>query len=340
MTPGIRVENCLEKGYAPRGYQLADFTVIRTDGVWHLFHIPRVPNRDNWGGHPANEHWFGHAVSRDLDTWFTLDPVLTNDPHLPHESGSLWAPFVLEHEGTFYMFYTGISEHISGRLVWPASRHGALPPSYPAQILCLATSQDPELQKWTRYPGNPICPVLDWHLHNPDGSAHAMRDPHVVRVGGHFLLAYTTVHKNGCPAVGGLVSTDLFHWEDIGPILYRPMPPYAWHPESVNIQQLADGRWVMLPNCSPGLEYRFSADPHDWHGSVPTLVERSDGGDRNHPGGIEILQRNDKEGRWLVAWFEDGNNYMFIGELDIAANPWQLRRIRERRQLQKWADPP
>lgn len=330
-----RVEDCLEKGYAPRGYALADFTVIRTGGLWHLFHIPRNPHPECWGYHPANEHWFGHAVSRDLDTWITLDPVLANDPSLPQENGHLWAPFVLEHEGTFYMYYAGVGERVSQRLAWPNSALAAHPPSPPYQTMCMATSKDPELQKWTRYKGNPILAGSDWHWHNPDGTVHNIRDPHVVWVGSHFLMAYTAMYKNGCPAVGGMVSTDLLHWEDIGPILYRPMPPYPWHPESVNIQPLADGRWAMLPSCSPGLEYRISRDPHDWHESTPTLVEYVDG-EGKQPAGIEVLRRRDEEGRWLVAWFEVENNRLFIGELDLSSTPWRMHRIRDRRELSDW----
>jgi hypothetical protein len=93
----------------------------------------------------------------------------------------------------------------------------------------------------------------------------------------------------------------------------------------------------MLPSCSPGFEYRISHDPHHWHDTTGTLVDYADG-DRALPAGIEILQRNDKEGRWLIAWFEDGINHLFIGELNISTNPWRMHRIRSSRQLQEWQE--
>jgi len=35
------VHGCLSGGYAPNGYELADFSIIRKNGLFHLFHIPQ-----------------------------------------------------------------------------------------------------------------------------------------------------------------------------------------------------------------------------------------------------------------------------------------------------------
>lgn len=48
------IDDGVARGYAPPGYGLADFSVIRHGGMFHLFHIPRVPG--NHCLHPVNEH--------------------------------------------------------------------------------------------------------------------------------------------------------------------------------------------------------------------------------------------------------------------------------------------
>ncbi len=313
---GIRkaatVTDCLENGYAPRGYGLADFTIVRMNGIFHAFHIPRVPG--NACTHPANEHWIAHAVSEDLDTWLTRDPVLFNDPSNEYETSHVWAPFVHVKEHEAYMFYTGLSNE-------------------PSQVLCMAVSTDPDLSVWEKTDLNPITPLegFGWHWRNEEGHTRHARDPHLVWVEDHWLLAYTAMHKNGCPAVGGLVSDDLKQWEDIGPIFYRPMDPAVWHPESVNIQQLENGKWVLIPSQSPGLEYYISDDPHHWHGIKRRQIEYADG-DNRQPMALEVISKS-SDGTWLTAFFERDNNRMFIGRLDINKDPWKLKRIREQGEL-------
>lgn len=309
------VTDCVRQGYAPLGYGLADFTVIRTGGKFHLFHIPRV--HGNECIHPANEHWFGHAVSEDLDTWVTGHPPLAVEPAHYFESAHIWAPFVLEHQGVFYMYYTGLSQE-------------------PTQVLCLATSIDPNLNLWQRYEGNPLIPLggFDWHWKNRHGHLRQGRDPHVVQVDDHFLMAYTTMHANGCPAVGGLVSRDLKKWDDIGPILYRPMRPHGWMPESVNIQPLPDGKWILIPSFGPGLEYYLSDDPHYWHDAEPVPIDYH-GSPNDEPMGPEVLCRDDRKGEWLVAFFERAHHRFFLGVLRMDGK-WRLDRLKDRSQVEPW----
>jgi sucrose-6-phosphate hydrolase SacC (GH32 family) len=265
---------------------------------------------------PANEHWIGHATSTDLDTWVTGDPVLYADPALAHESSHVWAPFVLDHPEGALMAYTGLSLE-------------------PSQVICLARSTDPDLRVWHKLPGNPLFPHngLDWHFRNAWGHVRMGRDPHLVAVGDHHLLAYTGMHRNGCPVVGGMVSHDLAHWEDIGPILYRPMTPGGWMPESVNIQALPDGRWALIASISPGLDYYLADDPHHWHGLQPQRVTCASG-DPHDLVAPEIIAQRD--GIWLVAFFLNSCNRLFIGTLDTTADPWHLRRVTDPAEIADW----
>lgn len=303
------VRDCVARGYAPHGYTVADFSIIRNDGTYHLFHIPRVD-----GGRPivpGHEHWFGHAISQDLDTWTTQDPVLYAKPANCYESSHIWAPFVIRGPESFTMFYTGLT-------------------TAAAQCLCAARSTDPDLKIWERCETNPITPLtgFTWHWKNHQGHTRHARDPHVVKVDDHYLMVYTSMHRNGCPVVGGLVSEDLLHWEDIGPVLYRPLKDEVrWLPESVNVQQLADGKWVLMPSVSPGITYYIADTPHSWHGVEPQKIDylSSDG---DQIGGIEVLARDDENGLWLTAFFGDGR--LLLGMLDITAEPWSLQRIVDR----------
>ncbi|MBU8902684.1 MAG: hypothetical protein KOO69_08090, partial [Victivallales bacterium] len=159
-----------------------------------------------------------------------------------------------------------------------------------------------------------------------EGNVRHARDPHVIKVDNHYLLVYTAMHKNGCPAVGGMISNDLLHWEDIGPILYRPMPSKDWLPESINIQALDDGNWILIASQSPGLEYYISSDPHHWHDIEPQSIEFING-DKDQVVAPEIIMKNDSTQEWLIAFFESNNNRMFLGMLDLKTEPWTLKKI-------------
>lgn len=310
------VGDCLARGYAPKGYGLADFSILIHNGWFHLFHIPRVPG--NSCIHPANEHWIGHAVSKDLDSWVTCNPALCIEPANYFESAHVWAPFVFDTGEDTYMFYTGLSQE-------------------PSQVLCVAHAEDPDLTIWKRNVSNPIVPIegFDWHWLNSKGHVRHARDPHVVKTGEGYLLAYTAMHRDGCPAVGGLFSSDLQKWEDIGPILYRPMQPAPWLPESVTIQPLGGGRWVLMPSQSPGIEYYISNDPYCWHDATASSIEYADGAEEQ-PMALEIISTEHAD-MWLVCFFERGNNRFFVGTLETGRHPWRLKRIRRKDDLQPWS---
>lgn len=100
----------------PSGRRSGDTFPIFRDGVWHLFHMaPPV---------------IAHHVSRDLLHWEARpDVVAPGAPGEPDCNGNATG-CVVEHRGTFYLFYTG------------------------NQNICLATS--PDLDHWTKHPRNPV----------------------------------------------------------------------------------------------------------------------------------------------------------------------------------------
>jgi beta-fructofuranosidase len=63
--------------------------------------------------------------------WEQLPIALAMDEH-PHDANGVWTGCVVEHDGKFYAFYTGI-----------------VPSEGFKQVQCLATSDD--LTTWTKY---------------------------------------------------------------------------------------------------------------------------------------------------------------------------------------------
>lgn len=180
-----------------------DFSIIRDQtGLWHIFSI----TGDFFEGHDwqpdGNERTFSHGTSRDLRHWKHHPPVLSiSDASYPDGKGkfedrNVWAPHVVHHDGTYYMFYTSVNKHVS-------------------QSISLATSKD--LFQWKKHPRNPVVTLEDaqWARWTRTGWADA-RDPAILKDGGRFYLYFTAHARDGGGAVGVCKSTDLIHWTTPG----------------------------------------------------------------------------------------------------------------------------
>ena len=95
-----------------------DFSLIRDhNGLWHVFSI----TGDFVGSHEwledGQERTFSHATSTDLRHWTWHEPVISisNDTYagcdLRFKDRNVWAPHVIRHGDTYYMFYTTINAH-------------------------------------------------------------------------------------------------------------------------------------------------------------------------------------------------------------------------------------
>ena len=72
------------------------------DGTWHLFGITHAEPSD-----ALDEDEFAHATSPALleRPWKKQPFALTVAPEAPWKEEHLWAPHVVAHGGTYYMFY-------------------------------------------------------------------------------------------------------------------------------------------------------------------------------------------------------------------------------------------
>ena len=178
-----------------------DFSIIKgPDGLWHVFSI----TGDFTLGHDwypdGQERTFSHGTSPDLRHWTYHAPVLSisDDPY-PDGNGeyknrNIWAPHVIEQDGTYYMFYTSVNE-------------------YASQTISIATSKD--LFNWVDHPGNPVFSLEDveWANWRRTGFS-SCRDPMVLADGGRFYLYVTAEAAQGEDR--GIVvvaeSEDLLNW--------------------------------------------------------------------------------------------------------------------------------
>jgi len=176
-----------------------DFTIIQDqEGLWHIFSI----TGDYFEGHDwqsdGNERTFSHGTSKDLRHWEYHTPVLCisendyPDGNGKYEDRGVWAPHIIYHKGTYYMFYTSVNEQVS-------------------QTISLATSKD--LFTWTKYDKNPIVTLEDaeWAYWRRDGWADC-RDPAILVDGNKFYMYCTVYAKDGRGTVSVCESSNLTHW--------------------------------------------------------------------------------------------------------------------------------
>ncbi|MFI1809077.1 family 43 glycosylhydrolase [Streptomyces sp. NPDC020422] len=162
---------------------LNDHTLLRAGGRWHLFGIVGDSAPPGRSPDSAKEVSFAHASAPSpYGPWTGHADALTVDPGY-HGEEHLWAPHVVEADGTYRMFYAA------------GGAEGA--------AINLATSTD--LFTWTRIPSGPLF------------RGRAARDPMVLRVGAEWVMYYTEVSaSDGRHLVCTRRSDDLLHWSEPG----------------------------------------------------------------------------------------------------------------------------
>ena len=231
------------------------------DGLWHLFGITHEDPFD-----PADEDDFAHATAKTLlqQPWDKLPFALSVAPEAPWREEHLWAPYVIEHDGLYYMFYcAGDADHSKYKL------H-------------LATS--PDMKLWTRHPENPM--VVD---------GYDARDPYLMRHGGKWLMYYTANSKpeGGNHIVALVESDDLLHWSERR-VVYTDTESgtFGGPTESPFVVQRGDKYYLFIgPRGGyDGTDVLVSDTPYEW--KVENLVGHI-------PSHAAEVVRDDKGGWWV-----------------------------------------
>ncbi len=287
------------------------FAVDEERGEVHLFHL-RAPRSL---GDPERRHQnarVGHAVSRDLRTWTDLGEALPPAPTGAVDDRASWTGSVVrDPDGTWRMFYTGLSEAEDGRI----------------QRVTCATSAD--LHTWQR---TDLRLEADRRWYEPQD----WRDPWVAwDADASLWRMYVCATEAGPGPADGrgvlamLTSPDLDHWE-AGPPVVAP-----GEFRQMEVPQLVpSGSRCALLFCSGDMDHsavrlgRGAAPEYGTHvvyGDSPAGPFRLDGdaflsGDNGPSLYAGRAIRHD--GRWwFLAWQRLDASGAFIGAL---SDPYAL----------------
>ncbi|MBN2211345.1 MAG: family 43 glycosylhydrolase [Sedimentisphaerales bacterium] len=296
-------QSFLEAGYAPPGGYVKDFSVIKHDGRYHLFHIDGRP--EERCGESGNEISFGHASTADLRHWIRHRmPLAVGDQ--PWENEHIWAPFVTKWKDKFYMFYMACGRNTPGVLTYAASD---------------------DLETWTKWLGGAIKTAQG-------------RDPFVRYGDDGTIYLYFSFNYGGLQVV---TSRDMQTWSEAKYILQNPRRAPAescsvhrrdnrwvlWYNDYIHC---ADPTGDFRP------VYIFSDDPEkfdpenlkvfNFTTTLPTQYGEKDWLEKRPiPVSIELLEKG--ENAWLVTYFRwhIDRFRLFIGVLRWDADPASIEEI-------------
>jgi len=261
--------------WSPERHQIGDPTVIRVGDEYHLF-SELAPLEVEPGARGVRV--VGHAVSRDLLRWEELPIALECGPPGGFDADSIYHMDVLVHEGTWYMFYTGLD--IAG----PGQR----------QAIGLATS--PDGITWRKHAGNPVLRAHPrWYeqaipreatYQEKDFGRLWFRDPVVVRdhAARRWVMLVVARDASRHPDVRGCLaratSDDLVHWEAHPP----GFSTGRFHTiETPSIFE-QDGRWYLIymthPSWGPPI---LATDPYQEAGDFYAVSEEGPSGPFRRP---------------------------------------------------------
>ncbi|MFI6831921.1 family 43 glycosylhydrolase [Kribbella sp. NPDC050241] len=254
-----------------------DHTLVqdRATGTWHVYAITHAEPAN-----PLDEKSFGHATAPTPNgPWTKQPPALIADPAAGESH--IWAPYVMYHEGTYYMFYA------------------AGTPDHTAYRMHLATSTD--LVHWTRDAANPL------FTDGFDG-----RDPMVRKVGDQWVMYYTA---NSTPAGGNHIvayrtSTDLKHWSDRQTAFQHPSTGTFGGPTESPFVVQRGTDWYLFVCCDGGYE---STKVYKSEDPLHFTVDQLAGTIPAHA--AEVVQDGQD---WYVTGAGWGKGGLFIAPLDFA----------------------
>lgn len=162
-------------------------------GTYHAYPRP---------GYESGPAVIGLCHSPDLRHWEMGDPVLRPDPSCAWEAGGLYKSWLMEDDGTYYLFYNAKTADAP----W-------------IEQTGMASSID--LTHWERHPANPLLPV------GPAGAFddRFASDPCVFRHGVTWVMFYYGLSSDGFARDGVALSTDLLQWTKTDEILIDVGPP-------------------------------------------------------------------------------------------------------------------
>ncbi|MBI5832576.1 MAG: hypothetical protein HZB16_09765 [Armatimonadetes bacterium] len=224
--------------YRPRVGCFADPIPLFAQGAYHVFYLQGEVGWCPWQ----------HVRSRDLLTWEELPTALRSDGAADGpDGGHMFTGSVMEHDGTFYAWYTGHN------------------PSNPAglEVVRLATSRD--TLTWTKQPEVTVAP--DGVIYAKEPRTRDWRDPYVFynEVEKCFwMVVFANDAKTHAGVQGLMTSPDLKTW--------TAQPPLAGAggQECPDVFRIGN-TWYLI-----GGDHYLSADnPRGpWHAPAQNVIDR------------------------------------------------------------------
>lgn len=217
-------DGCERMGWFPNDFGLKDHSIFLYAGYYYLVSnfIP-------------GESKFAYARSADLCTWEDLGPILDTRTPDSWDEIAVWAPYVWQENGIYYMIYTGVAKNVT-------------------QSIMLATSKDPsDPESWQTH-GMVFQPShigMVWEAGNwADG-----RDPMIIKFANTYYLYYTGLDIDG-GIVGMATATSPFGpWVDWGTVI-TPLSNNAMA-ESATIVYFEGSFYLFYHDTSQGEVYRI-----------------------------------------------------------------------------------
>jgi hypothetical protein len=210
-------------GWRPADFGLKDHSVFSFGAAYYIASI-RAPD----------EKAFVYARSSDLCNWDDLGPVVAQRIRGEWDDAYVWAPFVLEEDGVFYMYYTGVRHNFTQSIMLATSSNPADPNSWQRQGMVFQPSHAGMLWK--------------------AGSWADCRDATVQKIGDIYFMFYTGRDESG-PIIGWATSfAPAGPWHDWGATLTLSQPEAM--AESPTLIQRAGTFYLFYNNTSRGEEYR------------------------------------------------------------------------------------
>jgi beta-xylosidase len=224
IRAAIENANCDRLGWFPTGFGLKDHSVFRYDGFYYIVSI-RIPD----------EKGFAYARSTDLCNWEDLGLIINERVSGEGDEFAIWAPFVWNDNGIFYLYYTGVSRKYTQSIMLAVSDNPADPGSWKR----LGTIFQPD------------------HLGTlwKAGRWADCRDATILKVRDVYHMFYTGRDATG-PIVGLAISEHLVGpWYDRGSIL--DFPRQHAMAESPTVVSYAGAYYLIYNNTRHGEEYRI-----------------------------------------------------------------------------------
>lgn len=191
------------------------------EGSWHFIGITGKEDPKNW-----DESLLAHAVADSLNgKWIKKNYAMAARKDL--NETVLWAPHIVKHNDTYYMYYCGGD------------------PDHRRYQINLATSKD--LYEWSRYTGNPL------FVDGFDG-----RDPFIYhdQINNRWIMYYTATSKpeGGYHIVAARISYDLVNWSADRYVVFKDSGKGTWGGNTESPVVIKRGDWYYL-FIGPGASY-------------------------------------------------------------------------------------